>query len=168
MLFLYKKVLPYEKLFDGVLEGVKSMIFPLVILVMSYVIKNVGDEMGLTQYVIESLSNTVSKEYLAAIIFISLGLIAFATGSSWGIYAIAIPLVVPLAQVMGANIYLVLGAVVSSGIVGAHACFYSDATILTATGTECDNIQHALTQLPYAVISSILAIICFLIFGFIL
>jgi tetracycline resistance efflux pump len=166
--YWYKKILPYHKLFDGVIEGFKSMIFPLVILVMSYVLKNVGDEMGMTQYVIESVQGTVPREYLAAVIFLTLGVIAFATGSSWGIYAIAIPLVVPLATALGANLWLVLGAVISAGTLGAHACFYSDATILTATGTECNTIQHALSQLPYALISTVLALILFTVFGMIL
>lgn len=161
-----KKVLPYEQLFDSIFEGFKSMLFALAILVVSYILKNVGDEMGMTQYIIESLDGVVSKAYLPALVFISLGAIAFATGSSWGIYAIAIPLVVPLATALGANIWMVLGAVISAGTLGAHACFYSDATILTATGTECNNIEHALTQLPYALIAVALAIVCFLVAGF--
>lgn len=166
--YWYKKILPYSKLFEGAIEGAKSMIFPLFILVMSYILKNLGDEMGMTQYVIESVQGTVPKEYLAAVIFLTLGIIAFATGSSWGIYAIAIPLVVPLATALGANIWLVLGAVISAGTLGAHACFYSDATVLTAIGTECNNVQHALSQLPYAIISSILALVLFTVFGLIL
>lgn len=161
------KILPYNHLFDSIFEGFKSMLFALAILVVSYVLKNVGDEMGMTQFVIESLKGVVSKAYLPALVFISLGAIAFATGSSWGIYAIAIPMVVPLAAALDANVWATLGAVVSAGALGAHACFYSDATILTATGTECNNIEHAFTQLPYALMAAGLALICYLVYGFI-
>ena len=160
-----KKILPYEALFESIFEGFKSMLFALAILVVSYVLKNIGDEMGMTQYVIESMQGMVTKEYLPALVFASLGLIAFATGSSWGIYAIAIPMVVPVATSLGANVWMVLGAVISAGTLGAHACFYSDATILTATGTECNNIEHAFTQLPYAMIAAGLAVVCYLIVG---
>ena len=160
------KIIPYRLLSESIFEGFKSMIFALAILVMSYVLKAVGDQMGLTQYVINSLRGAVSKEMLAFLIFISLGSIAFATGSSWGIYAVAVPIVVTLAQALHANVWLALGAVISSGTFGAHACFYSDATILASAGSECNNLDHALTQLPYALMSASLAALCFLACGY--
>jgi tetracycline resistance efflux pump len=160
-----KKVLPYNHLFESIFEGFKSMLFALAILIVSYILKNIGDEMGMTQYVIESLQGVVSKAYLPALVFLSLGAIAFATGSSWGIYAIAIPMVVPVAIALDANVWITLGAVISAGTLGAHACFYSDATILTATGTECNNIEHAFTQLPYALMAAGLALVCYLAVG---
>ncbi|NUQ25990.1 MAG: sodium:proton antiporter [Saprospiraceae bacterium] len=159
------KVLPYNHLFESIFEGFRSMLFALAILIVSYILKNIGDEMGMTQYVIESLQGVVSKAYLPALVFLSLGAIAFATGSSWGIYAIAIPMVVPVAIALDANVWITLGAVISAGTLGAHACFYSDATILTATGTECNNIEHAFTQLPYALMAAGLALVCYLAVG---
>jgi Na+/H+ antiporter NhaC len=160
-----KKILPYDTLFESIFEGFKSMLFALAILVVSYILKNIGDEMGMTPYVIERIQGVVSRDYLPLLVFISLGAIAFATGSSWGIYAIAIPMVVPVATALDANIWAVLGAVISAGTLGAHACFFSDATILTATGTECNNIEHAFTQLPYAMAAAGLAIVCYLLVG---
>jgi Na+/H+ antiporter NhaC len=115
------------------------MTFALILLVMSYILKNLGDDMGLTTYVIQSVQPYVSRAFLPLAIFVSLGLIAFTTGNSWGLYAIAIPMAIPLAQSMHANIWLCLGSVISAGAFGAHACFYSDATILAASGTECNN-----------------------------
>ena len=80
----------------------------------------------------------------------------------------AIPIVVTLSQSLHANVWLCLGAVISSGTFGAHACFYSDATILAAAGSECNNLQHALTQLPYALMAATLASACFLGFGYVM
>lgn len=162
----FAKLLPYTHIFDGLFDGFKSMIFTLAILFMSYMLKEVGDQMGLTQYVIAGLKTTVTARTLPFAAFASLGVIAFATGSSWGIYAVAIPLIVPVAQALGANVWLALGAVISAGSFGAHACFYSDATLLASAGAECDNVQHAITQLPYALISACVAAIAFLLFGF--
>lgn len=164
--FAIKKVATFKMLSESVIEGMKSMLFALVLLLLSYLLKNLGDEMGLTQYVIDSVEPAVSKQWLPLAIFLSLGAIAFATGNSWGLYAIAIPLVIPLAHALHCNQWLCIGAVVSAGAFGAHACFYSDATILAAQGTECNNYEHAITQLPFALISFAISCIVYIILGY--
>jgi len=164
--FAIKKVATFKMLSESVIEGMKSMLFALVLLLLSYLLKNLGDEMGLTQYVIDSVEPVVSRQWLPLAIFLSLGAIAFATGNSWGLYAIAIPLVIPLAHALHCNQWLCIGAVVSAGAFGAHACFYSDATILAAQGTECNNYEHAITQLPFALISFAISCIVYIILGY--
>jgi Na+/H+ antiporter NhaC len=157
--YAIKKVAAFKDLSTSSIEGMKSMLFALVLLLLSYLLKNLGDEMGLTQYIIDVVSPNVSRQMLPLAIFLSLGLVAFTTGNSWGLYAIAIPLVIPLAHALGCNVRLCIGAVVSAGAFGAHACFYSDATILAAQGAECNNYEHGITQLPFALISFTLS--CF-------
>ena len=75
-------------------------------------------------------------------------------GSSWGVFAIAIPIILPLAESVGVSIPLAIGALVSASTFGSHACFYSDATVLAAQGSGCDVMDHALTQIPYALIAA--------------
>ena len=89
----------------------------------------------------------------------------FATGSFWGVYVISLPIIVPLAQSLDVNIWLAIGSVVSAGAFGSHACFYGDATILSASATGCNNMAHVLTQLPYALISGVISTIIFLLLG---
>lgn len=160
------RVLTYEQAFEGVWDGARGMLFTLAVLVMSYVLKNVGDEMGLTQYIVDALKTSANPKMLPALIFLSLGLVSFATGSSWGIYAVAIPIVTALATSLHLNPWVSLGAVVAAGTFGSHACFYSDAAVLTATGTECNNIEHGLTQLPYALAAFALATVAYLAVGY--
>ena len=57
---------------------------------------------------------------------------------------------------------------ISGGTFGSHACFYSDATLLAAQASGIDNMEHALSQLPYVIIASALSIVGFLIAGVIL
>lgn len=165
--YAIKKVAPIKTLSASTIEGMKSMLYALVLLVLSYVLKNLGDEMGLTQYVINSVDGRVSREFLPLIIFLTLGAIAFATGNSWGLYAIAIPLVIPLAIALDCNMWLCIGAVVSAGAFGAHACFFSDATILASQGAECNNYAHGITQLPYALISFFISCGVYIVLGFV-
>ncbi len=159
-------VMRFSEVSDGIFEGFKSMVFALAILTMSYILKRVGDEMGLTPYVIESVKPVLSKGLLPALIFLSLAFISYTTASSWGLYAVAIPIVVPLAQAMGANVWLSLAAVISSGAFGSQASFYSDVTVLTATSTECNNMDVSFSALPYNIMALILAAAGFVIFGY--
>ena len=41
-----------------------------------------------------------------------------------------------------------MGAIVSGATLGSHACFYSDATVLTSSCCKMENMDHALSQLP--------------------
>ncbi len=162
----FSKILTFSQLSDGIFEGFKSMILALAILTMSYVLKRVGDEMGLTPYVINATKPFLSKEFLPAIVFISLGFISYTTASSWALYAVAIPIVVPLAQAIGANVPMTLAALFCCGGFGSHSSFFSDVTILTAASTESDNIKNSFSALPYSLIAAALASLLFLISGF--
>ena len=160
------RVMTFAEISDGIFEGFKSMIEALAILTMSYVLKKVGDEMGLTPYVIESVKPFLSKGMLPVVVFLALSFISYTTASSWGLYAVAIPIVIPLAQAIGANVWLSLAAVFSSGGFGSQASFFSDVTVLTSNSTECPNVQLSFAQFPYSIISLIVATLLFLVCGF--
>lgn len=160
------RIMTFAEISDGIFDGFKSMIEALAILTMSYVLKKVGDEMGLTPYVIESVKPFLSKGLLPVVVFLALSFISYTTASSWGLYAVAIPIVVPLAQAIGANVWLSLAAVFSSGGFGSQASFFSDVTVLTSNSTECPNVQLSFAQFPYSIISLIIAALLFLLCGF--
>jgi Na+/H+ antiporter NhaC len=164
--FEARKVTHWRDAVDDIFDGFKTMLFPLALIVMSFVLKEVNDRLGLTQYVIEKVSPWMDRRLLPVITFLALGTIAFTTASLWGMYAIALPIVVPLAQQLGVDTWLATGAVISAGAFGSHACFYSDATILASAACGCNNIQHALTQLPYVLVAAALAAAMFLAMGF--
>ena len=166
--YMLIKVGTFQQLSETMFSGFNSMIYALAILMMSYVLKDVNDKMGLTQYVLNGVSPYISRQLLPVIVFISLSFISVTTGSSWGLYIIAIPLVVPLASALHSNVLLNCGAVVSAGVFGANACLYSDATVLTAQSTECNNMEHGLSQLPYALIAFGLSAVAYLILGFVM
>jgi Na+/H+ antiporter NhaC len=88
------------------------------------------------------------------------------TGSNWGVFVIILPIVTTLANNLGADMTLVIGATLSASTFGSHACFYSDATVLTAQATGCTAMQHALTQIPYALIAAFISILGYLMLGY--
>ena len=164
--YLFMKLGDFRQLSETIFSGFNSMIFALAILLMSFMLKDVNDKMQLTQYVLKGATPYLNKQLLPVIIFISLSLISVATGASWGLYAVSIPLVVPLAIHFNSNVLLNVGAVVSAGVVGVNACLYSDSNILTAQSTECNNLDHGISQLPYAGIAFVISCFIYLILGY--
>lgn len=92
------------------------------------------------------------------------GVISFFTGSSWGTFAICIPIAVPMAYSftggqLGTLVYAAVGAVVSGGLFGDHCSPVSDTTVLSSLGAACDHIDHVRTQLPYALLAAAVSMI---------
>ncbi len=164
--YLIKKLATFQQLSETLFTGFNSMIYALSLVVISYVLKEVGDKLGLTPYVIESVKPLINKELLPLIIFVAISLITYTTGSSWGVYAVVIPIVIPLAQSLGAHVLMSIGAVISAGVFGANACLYSDATILTSQSTEVNNLKHSFSQLPYALSAFFISCLLYIVLGY--
>jgi tetracycline resistance efflux pump len=164
--YLVMKLASFQQLSETLFAGFNSMLYALALVVMSYVLKDAGDQLGLTQYVIDSVKPLVNKELLPVLVFVAISFISFTTGSSWGVYAVAIPIIIPLAISLGSNPLINIGAVVSAGVFGANACLYSDATILTSQSTDSNNLDHALSQLPYALLAFGITVLIYLGFGY--
>lgn len=160
--YALQKLMSFSEMIERMLDGFKSMIPAIGTVIAAFIFKDVCDLIGLPQFVIGSLSPYMTAGYLPAVVFVAMSILAFATGSSWGIFAVSIPIVMPLATAVDANIPLVIGALLSASSFGSQACFYSDSTVLAAQGSGCNLISHAVTQLPYTLIAAALAIIGFL------
>jgi Na+/H+ antiporter NhaC len=168
MVILMTRILDMRDTFDTIIDGFKTMIEPLAVLVAAFILKDVNDSLGLANYVVDSMQPLLTPELLPTIIFASMGLVSFMTGSNWGVFVIILPIVTTLANNLGADMTLVIGATLSASTFGSHACFYSDATVLTAQATGCTPMQHALTQIPYALIAAFISILGYLVLGYLL
>jgi Na+/H+ antiporter NhaC len=166
ILLLVFRLLDLDDTFNTVIDGFKTMIEPLGVLVAAFMLKEVNDELGLAIYVVETIEPFLTPELLPAIVFATMGLVSFATGSNWGVFVIILPIVTTLANNLGADMTLVVGATLSASTFGSHACFYSDATVLSAQACGCTSMQHALTQIPYALIAAAFALAGYLLLAF--
>lgn len=165
-LYYVQGFMAFERQMDAIFDGFKVMLYPLSTVVAGFLLKDINDALGMTEFVINSITPLMTKELLPALVFIVLAGVVFGTASSWGVFIIAIPIVVPIAQSVDANMALVIGALLSASSFGSHACFFSDSTVLAAQGAGCSPISHAFTQFPYAVIGGVLAILTFLVLGY--
>lgn len=148
-------------IFNTIIDGFKSMLFPLGTVFAGFTFKDVNDQLGLTTYVIDTVGPLMTPLLLPAVTFVTMAAVAFATGSFWGVFAIAMPIIMPLAIATGVDLPLTIGAVISASVFGSHACFFGDSTVLSAHGSGCGVMDHALTQLPYVLLAAAVACIAF-------
>jgi tetracycline resistance efflux pump len=66
---------------------------------------------------------------------------------------------------MDVSVPLMIGALLSASSFGSHACFYSDPTVLVAQSTGTGVMEHALSQLPCALIAATAAGLLFFVVG---
>lgn len=103
-----------------------------------------------------------------AVLFIAGGLISFTTGTSWGTFAILIPIGMPLVINLGLPPSVVLAAILGGGVFGDHCSPISDTTAVSSIASGCDLLEHVRTQLPYALFCGGLTVIAYLVIGFVM
>lgn len=166
LLICLYKVMDFNETFKVYVGGMKGMTDVAITLILAWSLGKMISELKTAEFIVEFLqSMSFSASLVPAAIFLFGAFISFSTGSSWGTFAIMMPLAIPMAQAFGIPFYIAVGAVLSGGLFGDHCSPISDTTILSSTGAECDLVEHIKTQLPYAVVNGIIAFIAYIIAG---
>ena len=155
---------------DTVTNGVKGAVPAVILLALAYSVNALSKEMGTANYIISLTEGLLTPQLLPAVIFIISAIMAFATGTSWGTFAICMPIALPLAFAFsGGELTTVViasfAAVAGGGVFGDHCSPLSDTTVLSSTGAAADHIDHVKTQLPYALICGGITVIGYIILG---
>ncbi len=170
VLMLIQRKATLSDLMNTAIEGIKSVMSAILILSMAYCINSVTSSLGTAQFIIDLTQSWMTSLFLLVLTFLITGVISFLTGSSWGSYAIMIPIVLPLAfsitgGELGTVVYAAVGAVMGGGCFGDHCSPISDTTILSSLAAGSDHIDHVRTQMPYAATAAVVACIGFFIVG---
>ncbi|MBQ8385074.1 MAG: hypothetical protein IJX45_07580 [Spirochaetaceae bacterium] len=170
LLYVGRGRISADEFADCCVEGLKNMLLPLMLMVLAFLFSDASSRIQFTETIINGVLPTMERipQLMPLIIFIILGATEFITGTNWGLYIIALPIVIPLSQAVGGNTVLAISAVLSAGVFGSHICFYSDATIISSAACGCDNFQHGLSQMPYGLIGAGVAMVLFTVAGFLL
>lgn len=166
LLYVPRRKMSAAHFCDLAMHGFCNMIPTVAIIFFVFVMQQGMSDIGIANYVIGAVQPFVSAELLPVITFLLVAALNFGTGSAWGIPAIVSPIILPLALYIGANPLLVMGAIISGATLGSHACFYSDATVLTSSCCKINNMDHALSQLPYAMCAAGISVAGYLVCGF--
>lgn len=163
--------IPYQEVMDTLIQGIKGALPALVLLALAYSVNGLSKQMGTANYIISATEGFLTPHLLPLIIFIIAAIMAFSTGSSWGTFAICMPIALPLAfQFTGGEVTTLVvasfAAVAGGGVFGDHCSPLSDTTVLASTGAASDHIDHVKTQLPYALTCAVISAVFYLIIGF--
>lgn len=172
VLYIPRKLIKFKDFMDGLIEGMKTMITPIVILILAWTIGGITSEKYLNtgSFIASVLTTyTIPMWIFPSIIFIVSSFLSFSTGTAWGTFGILIPIIVPILVHTNTLSYLniVLASIFSGSVFGDHCSPISDTTILSSAGANCNHLIHVSTQLPYAIICGISTIVGFLVAGII-
>lgn len=164
LLSLGQGILTLSGTVDAWYAGVKFMLFAMIILVLAWALSSVTDVLHTADYLVALLGDTLAPQMVPATVFVLAALVAFATGTSWGVMAILMPLSIPLTwgileanDLVGAGehmhiFYSTIACVLAGAVWGDHCSPISDTTVLSSLASGCDHIDHVRTQMPYALL----------------
>ena len=163
VLTLAQRLLTLEEIVDAWTVGAKFMFTGLILLVLAWAIADVARILQAAPYLISILGDSLAPELLPGLVFLLAAAAGFATGSSWGVMAILMPLVLPLSWTVLANntmdnaehmhiIYSCIASVLCGSVWADHCSPISDTTVLSSLASGCDHLDHVTTQIPYALL----------------
>jgi Na+/H+ antiporter NhaC len=165
-----QRILTPHETVDAWFGGVRAMMFAMIVLVLAWALSGVTEALHTADYLVSVLADSLPVALVPAVVFVLSGVTAFTTGTSWGTMGILMPLVVPLTwAVMGVNdmqspehmhiLYSAIASNLAGAVWGDHCSPISDTTILSSMASGCDHIEHVRTQMPYAMVAAVVAIL---------
>lgn len=167
--FAAKKAgLSFKESKTALMKGIIDMLPVAMLLALAFALGTVCSELKVGDYVSSLTSVYLPDQIMPALVFITACLMAFSSGSSWGTFAIMIPIIVPMAAASGIPLHILLAGMLSGAIMGDHIAIMSDSTVMASIFSGCDNVDHFKTQIPYALIAAGIAAVGFLIVGLVM
>ena len=146
-----------NELMQVFMKGAGALLPIATILLLALALGDVATSLGTGPYVAGVVGDNLPPFVLAPLVFLTSAFIAFSVGSSWGTFAIMIPIAISIATTLGLPVPLFLGAAISGAIFGDHASPISDTTVVASMASATDHIDHVRTQLPYALTAAAIA-----------
>ncbi|HJN97012.1 MAG: C4-dicarboxylate ABC transporter [Gammaproteobacteria bacterium] len=165
LLVLLQRRNTLHELMEFFLRGAGGFLPVAMILLFALALGDIANLLGTGDYVARLVQGSIPQFLLLPLLFLTSSFIAFSIGSSWGTFAIMIPLTLQIALSLELSPPLFLAAVLSGSVFGDHASPISDTTVVASMASATDHIDHVRTQLPYALISAAIATLGFLIAG---
>ncbi len=168
VLYKAQNLMTIKEFVEHAIKGMQGLMPLVLVLVLAFAISTTVRGLGTGEYLAQAAQARLPTAVIPALIFLLACVIAFSTGTSWGTFAIMIPIVIPMVALLELHPALTLAAALGGGIFGDHCSPISDSTIVASMASATDHIDHVRTQLPYALVAAGIAITLFVVFGFVL
>ena len=168
LVFHFQQSAPRANTVKVFTEGIKTMLPAIYILLLAWMIGAIIGTLETGEYLAQMFTDaSISSSLLPFLFFVIAGIMALATGTSWGTFGIMLPIAAEVTVISDIDMLLPsLAAVLAGSVFGDHCTPISDTTILSSTGAGANHIDHVITQLPYAFLAAVAACVGYLIIGF--
>lgn len=169
ILYLPRKVVSFKGFMDSLAEGFKLMVPAVTILIFAWSLKGMGDALGLADFVGSIVGNNASASiFIPVVMFVTAIFLSFSTGTSWGTFAILVPIATALFSRGDIEMMVIsVSAVLAGAVCGDHISPISDTTVMSSAGAQSNHINHVSTQMQYAAVVAAVCIVGYLIAGII-
>lgn len=164
--FRLRGILSIENFFKELYIGYASMVKISSIMILAFLMGHISAQLNTGQYIASITSGVIPSGFSIGFIFLIAAVMSLATGTSWGTFAIMIPIGVQLGVSVGIAPHFMIGAAISGSIFGDMTSPISGDAIVASMATNCDHIEHIRTQMPYALVTGLFALMVYLIVGF--
>ncbi|HJA12767.1 MAG TPA: Na+/H+ antiporter NhaC family protein [Candidatus Mediterraneibacter merdipullorum] len=168
ILYLPRKVVSFKGFMDSLADGFKLMVPAVTILIFAWSLKGVGDALGLADFVGHVVGDNASASiFIPVVMFAAAVFLSFSTGTSWGTFAILVPIATALFS-GGSDIEMMVisvSAVLAGAVCGDHVSPISDTTVMSSAGAQSNHINHVSTQMQYAAVVAAVSLVGYLIAG---
>ncbi len=152
LMLLFDKVFNIHEITKVSFKGMSDLLPVVSIVMLSMALGASLMALGTGDFIAGTLGPYLPFSLIAPLLFITASLMSFTTGTSWGTFAILIPVALPLGEAVGLPPAFVLAAVLGGGVFGDHCSPISDSTIISSLASGCDHLEHVKTQMPYALV----------------
>jgi Na+/H+ antiporter NhaC len=128
VMYRLQGIMPIKESTDHVLKGIQGLIPVVIVLSLAFTIGATTRALGTGEFVADLARRSLNPGFVPALVFLLACFIAFSTGTSWGTFAIMIPIVMPMIEVVGLHPALTVAAALGGGIFGDHCSPISDTT----------------------------------------
>lgn len=156
----------YNRSINHFVRGMEKLVFICLVLVLAWSLSSICKDLQTGNYIAELIGERINPNFIPVIVFFLGAIMSFATGSSYGTFAILMIIVVPVATTLDAPLILTIAAVLSGGLFGDHTSPISDTTVLASMGAGCPHIDHVSTQFSYALITGVMTMTAFIVAAF--
>lgn len=168
IMYIPRKRMSFSNFFKSFFEGINDMIYILIIVLMTFVFVYGLEAIGFNEYVIQTVEPIMTGGAIPALTFATVGIIAFLGVDYWAVMLLIAPIAIPLSMTFDVNPYMTMAAVVSGSVFGGTACFFAEQILMVSQSVKRPPVKVALGGLPYSGLGFVIAVILYLVFGFVL